>query len=37
MGYRAEMGPDAAAALDAIHAVLARRRSLTVNDPDWRY
>jgi hypothetical protein len=37
LGYLAEMGPDAAGALAAIDAVLARRRRLTVNDPDWRH
>lgn len=37
LGYLAEMGPDAAGALDAIDILLARRRRLTVNDPDWRY
>lgn len=37
MGYLAEMGPDASMALDAIDTLLARRRRLTVNDPDWCY
>lgn len=37
LGYLAEMGPDAVRALDAIDALLARRRRLTVNDPDWQY
>jgi hypothetical protein len=37
LGYLAEMGPDAAGALDTIDTLLARRRRLTVNDPDWRY
>jgi len=37
LGYLTEMGPDAVEALDTIDALLARRRRLTVNDPDWRY